>query len=165
MSLTVYSINKNTAIDFVCGAEHVLLCDTMVINDPTMLDFSIENNLIREGVYKNGSLLPCSVPFYENQYMKKRKNMISFGAKTIAFFDKKSTFGVEMPFRPHLDYFVLYGRNRIDLEKLLNCYIVDLLIIDASVPAYISESIIEKAEKIGQEYYDVKAEGAFVIEL
>ena len=164
-SIIIYSTSRNTAIDFVCGKEHVLLCDTSLINNPSIANFSIENNLIAEGVYKNGYLLPCDVPFYENQYMKKCANMISFGGKTIAFFDKNSTFGVELPYRSHLDYFIIYGRDRVDVEKVLNCYLVDLLIIDGSVPDYLREKIIEKADALGQDYYDVKKSGAFVLKL
>lgn len=165
MALTVYSMSKNTAIDFVCGTEHVLVCDTTVINDPSQASFSIENHLIREGVYKNSTLLPLCCPNFENHYLKKCKNMVSFGGKTIVFFDKNSTFGVKLPYRPHVDCYVVYGRNKVDLEKLLNCYIVDLLIIDGSVPDYLRNRIIEKAEEIGQKYYDVKTEGAYVLKL
>ena len=67
--------------------------------------------------------------------------------------------------RPHLDYFVVHGRNNIDLERLLNCYVIDLLIIDSSVPDYIRNKIIENAIESGQAYYDVKSSGAFVFEL
>jgi competence protein ComEC len=165
MSLTVYSMSKNTAIDLVCGTEHVLLCDTIVMNDPTLASFSIDNNLIREGVYKNSTLLPLCCPNFENHYMKKCKNILSFGGKTIAFFDKNSTFGVKLPSRPHVDYFVVHGRNKVDLEKLLNCYVVDLLIIDGSIPDYMRSRIIEKADEVGQAYYDVKTAGAFVLRL
>lgn len=165
MSLTVYSMNKNTAIDFVCGTNHVLLCDTAVVNEPSITDFSIENNLIREGVFKNGQLLPCDEAFYENGYLKKCNNLISFGGKTIAFLDKNSTFGVKLSYCPRIDYFVIYGRNKVDLEKLLNCYVVDLLIIDGSVPDYLRESVIEKANEINQAYYDVRSEGVFVLRL
>ena len=70
-----------------------------------------------------------------------------------------------MPYRPHVDYFVVHGRNKVDLEKLLNCYVVDLLIIDGSVPDYLRNGIIEKAGAVGQEYYDVKTSGAFVLRL
>lgn len=165
MSLTVYSMNRNTAIDFVCGTEHVLLCDTMVVNDPSLANFSVENHLIREGVYKNGTLLPLCCPNFENHYLNKCKNMVSFGGKTIAFFDKNSTFGVKLPFRPHVDCFVVHGRNKVDLEKLLNCYVVDLLIIDGSVPDYLRDKFVEKANELGQEFYDVKKDGAFVLNL
>ena len=165
MSMTVYSMNKNTAVDFVCGTRHVLLCDTMVVNDPSLASFSVENDLIREGVYKNGVLLPLDTLFFENLYIKKRDNLMSFGGKTIAFFDKKSVFGVKMPYRPYIDYYILHGREKVDLEQLTNCYVIDLLIIDGSIPDYLRNKIIEKAEEMGQEYYDVKSQGAFVLKL
>ena len=165
MSFAVYSMNKNTAVDFVCGTEHVLLCDTMVLNDPSLTNFSIENNLIKEGVYSNGVLLSVKDESFENFYLRKRENLISFAGKTIGIYDNKMTIGVKMPFRPHLDYFIVCGRKNIDLDKLLNSYIIDLLIIDGSVPAYLSERIIEKAKTMGQDYYDVKESGAFMFKL
>ena len=165
MSLTVYAMNRNTVIDFVCGNEHVSLCDTTVFNNPSMATFSIGNNLIKEGVCSYGVLLPVDETFFENSYIRKNKNLMSFGGKTIAFFDKNSTFGVKLPYRPCLDYFIIYGRDKVDLEKLLNCYVIDLLVIDGSVPDYLSDKIMKKAEEMGQKYYDVKTEGAFVLEL
>lgn len=165
MSFTVYSMNRNTVVDFVCGNEHVSLCDTMVFNDPSIATFSIENNLIKEGVYSNGVSLSIDDMLFENSYIRKNKNLLSFGGKIIAFFDKNSTFGVKLPFRPYLDYFIIYGRNNVDLEMLLNSYVIDLLVIDSSVPDYLRKKIIEKADEIGQKYYDVKNAGVFVLQM
>ena len=165
MSLTVYSMNKNTAIDFVCGREHVLLCDTAVINDPSIVSFSIENNLVKEGVFDHATFVSTDNPYFENPYLEKRGNLITFGGKTLGFSDEKATFGVKMAFRPHLDYFIVQGRKNLDLERLLNCYIIDLLILDGNIPGYISEKIIKKAEELGQDYYDVKTSGAFILNL
>lgn len=165
MSLAIYSLNKNTAVDFVCGNGHVLLCDTITVRDPSVLSFSIENNLIKEGVYNNGVVLPVCEKNFENFFMKKRENIVSFCGKTIGFLDEKSTFSVKLPYRPHVDYFVVHGRNKVDLEKLLNCYIIDLLVIDGSVPNYLSERILRKAVEMGQECHDVKRDGALVLKL
>ena len=165
MSFIVYSMTKNTAIDFICGNEHVLICDTMALNDFSVISFSVENNLIKEGVFSDGTMLSVDSAFYESRYLKKRQNFISFGCKTIGIYDENSTFGVKLPFRPHLNYFIVKGRAKIDLEQLLNCYVIDLLIIDGSVPKYMTEKIVKKAEEIGQEYYNVKTEGAFVLKL
>lgn len=165
MSVTVYYMNKNTVVDFVCGREHMLVCDTVVVNNPTIASFSIENNLIKEGVCKNGALLSVDEERFENYYMKKCRNILSFGKKTIAFYDEKSTYGVKMQYRPQLNYLIVYGCNNVDLEKLLNCYIIDLLIIDGSLPDYLRYKIINQANEIGQEYYDVKNSGAYVLKL
>ena len=165
MSMTIYSVNKHTAIDFVCGKEHVLFCDSLLVTNPADASFSIENNLIKEGVFLNGTFVPTDSVHFENCFLKKSQNLISFGGKTIGIFNKKSIFGVKLPYRPHLDYFVVQGRNNLDIERLLNCYIIDLLIIDNSVPDYLSSKIIKKADEVGQKYYDVKTEGAFVLEM
>lgn len=165
MSMTVYSINKNTAIDFVCGNEHLMLCDTVLENDPSLLSFSVENNLVREGVFSNGTILSVNSVEFENMYLKKKTNIISFGGKTIGIFDKQSSFGVKMPYRPHLDYYLVIGKQNVDIERLLNCYVIDLLIIDGSVPYYLSQKIIKKAQESGLAYHDVKSDGAFVVSL
>lgn len=165
MSFTVYSMNKASGIDFVCGNEHVLLCDTAVFNNPSLANFSIDNNLIKEGVFSNGSKLLFDESDFENSFMKKRDNLISFGGVIIGIFDKNSTSGVKLAYRPHIDYFVVCGNQKIDIERVFNCYVIDLLIIDDSVPSYLCQKIIKKAEEIGQDYYDVKSEGAFVLRL
>lgn len=165
MSITVYSVNKASAIDFVCGNEHVLICDSIFVNNPSLSNFSIENHLIREGVFSNGVCVPVDSSYFNSDYLKKRDNLISFGGKIIGIMDEKSSFGVKMPFRPHLDYFIVRGRVNIDLERLLNCYVIDLLVIDSSVPEYVSQKIIQKAEDMEQDYYYVKTSGAYVYNL
>lgn len=165
MTITVYSVNKASAIDFVCGNEHVLICDSIFVNNPSLSNFSIENHLIREGVFSNGVCVPVDSSYFNSDYLKKRDNLISFGGKIIGIMDEKSSFGVKMPFRPHLDYFIVRGRVNIDLERLLNCYVIDLLVIDSSVPEYVSQKIIQKAEDMEQDYYYVKTSGAYVYNL
>lgn len=135
------------------------------MNNPALSNFSIENHLIREGVFSNGVCVPVDSSYFNSDYLKKRDNLISFGGKIIGIMDEKSSFGVKMPFRPHLDYFIVRGRVNIDLERLLNCYVIDLLVIDSSVPEYVSQKIIQKAEDMEQDYYYVKTSGAYVYNL
>ena len=165
MSFTVYAVNKSTAIDFVCGNEHVMFCDTVLVKDPTLANFSVENHLIKEGVYSNGTFVSIDSTYFENFYLKKCDNIISFGDITIGFCGQNSICGVKLPYRPHFDYFIVHGRKYLDLEQLFNCYVIDLLIIDSSVPDYLSRKLIKKAEEMGQAVYDVKKEGAFVCKL
>lgn len=164
LSFTVYSLSKGTAIDFVCANQHVVLCDSIVYNDSNVAGFGMENNLIRHGVYKNGNNLLLDNADFDDFFIIKRKNMVSFGGKLIAFSENKAYFGVKSALKPHFDYFIAYGRENIDVEKLCKCYIIDLLIIDSSIPEYLRKKMIEKAEEIGQVYYDVKANGAYVFQ-
>ena len=162
MGFTVYSVNKGTAVDFVCGTEHVLLCDTTVMNDQSIVGFSIENNLVREGVYRNAAACLIDSSGFENDYLQKNGNLISFGGITMGVSYKNWFSAKLLSYRPHLDYYLVMGRDRFDLERFQNNYIADLLIIDGSVPSYISAKIIAQARELGQNCYDVRTEGAFV---
>jgi len=165
MCLTVYSMNKGTAVDFVCGSRHVLFCDTAVINEPSAVSFSIENHIIEEGVYGNGELCRIDTADFENSFIKKRGNLISFGGKTMGIYDKDCILGNKLSYRPHLDCFLVFGGENFDLDKLLDNYTVDLLIIDGSIPSYSSRKIMAKAEKLGQKIHDIRTEGAFVFKI
>ena len=70
-----------------------------------------------------------------------------------------------MPYRPYIDYYILHGREKVDLDQLTNCYVIDLLIIDGSVPDYLAQKIINEAEEMGQDYYYVSNDGAFILQL
>ena len=161
-SFTVYSLSKGTAVDFVFANQHVVFCDSTVYNNPDIAGFGMENNLIRQGVYKNGNSLLLSDTDFDDFFIKKRKNMVSFGDKLIAFSGEKAYFGVKLASKPHFDYFIAYGREFIDVKKLCECYMIDLLIIDSSIPDYLRKKMIEKADEIGQKYYDVKTCGAYI---
>lgn len=166
MIFTVYSLRRATAIDFSCGKEHVMLCDTVVMNDPSVVSFSIDNNLTKEGIFGRGSMISLrEEKNFDNSYVKRRENLISFGGKIIAISEEKTLSGVKLPYRTHVDYFIIQGGGKVSLEQILNCYVIDLLIIDGSVPDYLSKKIIMKAEEMGQDFYDVKVRGAFVLRL
>lgn len=161
---TVYSVPKATAIDFACGNEHVMLCDTTVFYDVSVASFSIDNSLIKRGLYNNGTSLLINTNSFDVFYLKKRENLVSFCGKIIGFYDKRFCSEQKLNYRPYVDFFVLCGCNIVDLEMVVNAYAVDLLIIDQSIPDYCSDIIALQAEELGQKYYRVKEKGAFVFE-
>lgn len=161
---TVYSMQNGTAVDFVYGNEHVVMCDTTVSRHPDIASFSMENNLIKDGVYRNGSFFTLDSAFFDNQYIKKRGNIVSFGKRLIGFSDENAPFGVKMMPKQHLDCFLMYGKPNAGLDDLLDLYVIDLLIIDGSIPSYMRQNIIEDAEEKRQRFYDIKTNGAFILE-
>ncbi len=94
----------------------------------------------------------------------KRDNLVSFGGKTIAVIDEMSNFDVKLKRKIHLDFIIVRGRMKTDLDKLLDVYDVDLLIVDGSVPDYLKERWKEKAEELDVECWAVKDKGAFIYE-
>ena len=163
MSMTIYSINKATALDLVCGNTHLMLVDSTIIRDPSVIEFSVENNLIKEGVFSNGMLCPIDTAAFENAFMKKQNNLMSFGGKTIGVYDKKSLSRKHLPHKMYFDYYLLCGADYIDLETVMWNYDIGKLIIDNSVSEHMSRKIIQKAEDMGVDYYDVRTRGAFIL--
>ena len=160
--MIIYSINNMTAIDFISGGEHLILSDSIFINDKSAFSYNIENFLIKKGLYHGGKSKLLYEDFDEN-FVKKRKNVVTFDKKIIAFSDECDSFKEKLSYRISLDYMIVYGRKRQTVKSLLNAYDFDNLIIDASVPYYQSIRLVEECEKMGIRYFDLRRDGAVII--
>ena len=58
---------------------------------------------------------------------------------------------------------LVYGKNRHSLLQLLNVYNFDYLIIDGTVPQYLTSELIEDSERLGIKYHSIREKGAFVV--
>ena len=58
---------------------------------------------------------------------------------------------------------LVYGKKRQSLEMLLNVYDFDYLIIDRTVPLYLTTELIEEAEELGIKYHSIREKGAFLM--
>ena len=68
-----------------------------------------------------------------------------------------------LSYRIPLDFMLVYGKKRQSLSSLLNVYDFDYLIIDGTVPSYLSSEIIEESENLGIKYHSIREKGAFFI--
>lgn len=160
--MVVYSVNNMTAIDFICGRSHLLIADSTFYNDNSAFSYNIENFLVSRGVLHNGKSKLLDENFDEN-FVRKRKNVVTFDKKIIAFSDECDSFKEKLSYRISLDYMIVYGRKRQTVKSLLNAYDFDNLIIDASVPYYQSIRLVEECEKMGIRYFDLRRDGAVII--
>ena len=160
--MVIYSINNMTAIDFICGKNHVLLADTTFYSDESAFSYNIENYLVSRGVLHNGKSKLIDEDFDE-VFVKKRKNVVTFDEKLIGMSDGSDFFKEKLDYRISLDYMVVYGRKRQTLKSLLNAYGFDNLIIDVSVPSYLSSKLIEEAESLGVKCHNIREEGAVFV--
>lgn len=161
-SMTVYCINKSTAVDFTFSNTHILLCDTVLMSNSSAMAYNIENNLIKEGVFRRGHIMSADDRHITCKYLKKRENLISFGGKTMALIDDVMEPDLKLERKIHLDFMIVRGRMKTTLGKLLDVYDVDLLIVDSSVPDYLKDRWKEQAAELNIPCWAVKDEGAFV---
>ncbi len=160
--MVIYSINNATAIDFLCGREHFLLSDSAFFNDKSSFSYNIENFLVKKGVFFNGKTIRFCDNFDDN-FVKKRKSVVIFGEKALGMSDGSDLISDTLSYKIPLDFMFVYGKKRQSLSLLLNVYNFDYLIIDRTVPAYLSSRLIEESEKLGIKYHSIREKGAFVV--
>ena len=160
--MIIYSINNMTAIDFISGGEHLILSDSIFINDKSVFSYNIENFLIKKGLYHGGKSKLLYEDFDEN-FVKKRKNVVTFDEKLIGLSDGSVFSREELSYKIPLDYMLVYGRKRQTLSYLLNVYNFDYLIIDGSVPYYLASQLIGEADDLGIKYHNIREDGAFLM--
>ena len=157
-----YSINNATVVDFICGREHFLMSDSIFFNDKSSFSYNIENYLVKKGVFSNGKMKGFCDNF-DGNFVKKRKSVVIFGEKLLGLSDGSEIFNDTLSYKIPLDYMLVYGRKRQSLTSLLNVYNIDCLIIDKTVPSYLTSELIEEANKFGIKYHSIRENGAFLV--
>lgn len=160
--IVIYSINNMTAIDFICGRSHVLLADTILMNDKSAVSYNIENFWVKKGLFYNGKMISLDEDI-DDCFVKKRKNVVTFDKKLIGLSDGSVFSREELAYKIPLDYMLVYGRKKHNLSYLLNIYDFDYLIIDTSVSYYLASKLTDEAKKLGIKCHNIKEDGAFFI--
>ena len=160
--MVIYSINNATVIDFLCGKEHFLLSDSTFFNDKSSFSYNIENFLVKKGVFFNGKTIQFCDNF-DGNFVKKRKSVVIFGEKVLGMSDGSDFLNDSLSYRIPLDFMLVYGKKRQSLSSLLNVYNFDYLIIDGTVPSYLSSEIIEESENLGIKYHSIREKGSFLV--
>ena len=160
--MVVYSINNATVVDFIKGKEHFLLSDSTFFNDKSSISYNIENFLVKKGVFFNGKTIQFCDNF-DGNFVKKRKSVVIFGEKVLGMSDGSDFLSDSLSYKIPLDFMLVYGKKWQSLEKLLNIYNFDYLIIDRTVPLYLTTELIDEAEELGIKYYSIREKGAFLM--
>ena len=157
--MTIFSLRKYTAIDFVKGGEHLLLADTSLMADASTVDYSLKGAWSKRHL----SLHPQVIAFGEgftNAYLVKKSNLVSFDGKLLALWDDDYQIKDSLNYRLPVDYLLVFGKKKPDMQSVVNGYDTKMLLVDGSVPRYLAEKWISQAKALGIPYYNI-GEGAF----
>ena len=152
--MTVFSLRKHTAVDFVRGGEHLLLADTALMADESTVDYSLKGSWSK----RNLSLHPQVIGFEEdfsNDYLCKKSNLVSFDGKLLALWDDTYQCSDSLEFRLPVDYLLVFGRQNPDVQSIVNEYDTKMLLVDGSVPRYLADKWISQAQALCIPYYNI----------
>ncbi len=158
--IVFYSLRKHTAVDFVKGNQHVLLCDTALVADESAIDYSLKGNWAKCGLSSRPEIVFTDNDF-ENAFVRKKDNLVSFGGTLIAFWQESEAATDSLDYRIPVDFLVVTGKQKPNVDKLLINYSVNCLLIDGSVPYYLAEKWMNQAENSGLSYINI-GERAFI---
>lgn len=85
---------------------------------------------------------------YDSDFVSKRGNLIMFGDKLIALAEPAITLAKPMDDKIKIDYLLYYGNNRNSLDRYANLYNISCLVIDGTVPRYLSEELVQQADEL-----------------
>ncbi len=159
--MTIYSLRNHTAIDFVRGGEHILLADSTLMADEGTVDYSLKGSWAQRHLSSRPQVFGFEED-YENDYLRKKTNLVSFGGKLLALWDDDCQVKDSLSYRLPVDYLLVFGKQKPDVKSINNAFAAQLLLIDGSVPRYLAEKWVAQAEESQLPYYDVGG-GAFEV--
>jgi competence protein ComEC len=162
--IVIYSINKSSAYDFIDGEEHLLLLDSLMLKNDRKLGYFLSNSRLAWGLERNQSsiLLPANE---NNIDLYFDVDFAAFGDFKIAIVDGMSASCRKHQKKIKLDAVFVKGKQSLKLQDLQSCFDVNQIVLDASVPRWKSGKIEKEGESLGMNTYNVKNEGAFIVEL
>ena len=158
--MTIFSLRNHTAIDYIRGGEHVLLADSALMADESTVDYSLKGAWSKRHLSHHPQVIGLEED-YANEYLCKKSNMVSFDGKLLAIWEDQRI-SDSLSFRLPVDYLLIVGKQKPDVQSAVNAYEAKMLLIDGSVPRYLAEKWIAQAQDLDIPYYNI-GEGAMEI--
>lgn len=158
--MTIFSLRNHTAIDYIRGSEHVLLADSALMVDESTVDYSLKGAWSKRHLSHHPQVIGFEGD-YANEYLWKKSNLVSFDGKLLAIWEDQRI-SDSLSFRLPVDYLLVRGKQKPDVQSTVNAYEAKMLLIDGSVPRYLAEKWIAQAQDLDIPYYNI-GEGAMEI--
>ena len=150
----VYSVRNHTAINIVDGFDNVLLCDEGLPTESSSIDYSLKGHWARDQLSMN----PVCYTLTEDvnkELVIKRKHLLSAHGVLLAFWDPDMALK-ESQHRIAVDYLMVREKQRPDLQQVIKTYRVGMLLVDGSVPVYLSKEWVQQAKNMGIPCYELQ---------
>ncbi len=146
--MTVFGLRNHTAIDFVRGGDHVILADSTLMDDESTVDYSLSGAWTKRHLSSRPQVIGLDEDF-SNDYLCKKANMVSFDGKLLALWDDAYRSKDSLSYRLPVDYLLVTGKQKPDVQSVVNGYDAKMLLVDGSVPRYLAEKWVDEAKEKG----------------
>lgn len=162
--MVVYSINRQSAVEFIQGRNSICLLDSTLFPDQKKQNYHLKNARVNWGLSEQNSLLNKEILTGEFPLWFDSEFGL-FGNKKFVIVDGRREFYDNKGQKLKVDILVITGRKRLNMQVIASCFEFDTMILDGSVPYWKRKRLIEEAESRGLKYYDVSQDGAYILDL
>lgn len=149
--LIVYNVPQMQAIDIVQGRKYQFVGDKELLQDAFLQNFHLMPSRIWHRVTCDS--MKCN-----------NNNVVEFSNKKVLIIDTKEKFAPQMQ-KLNADVIIISHNPRLYIDDILQAFTCNTLVFDSSNPDWKTQKWKKDCERLGQKYYVVKEQGAFVLEL
>lgn len=166
----VYATKNHTSFGFVSGREAVVFSDTTVARDSMLIGYTMHPHWVSKALKKvdvmiAGDKTSSRKPLHLlHGFCINQGNYFQFGKTRIALISEKPPWyhkGAKL----NVDYLIIRNIKGLTVAGICSTYSAGELIFDSSIPRWKSLKLQEECRQLGQKFYSVPLEGAFVADL
>ena len=160
--LVVYSIKKQSAIDFIEGDKNYFVSDTLLYKNKSTMLFHVYHNWWEQGVVQHKFVAKD----YSESAFYKKDNFMMFNNKKILIVNSALVLKKQPgKTRMKIDYIILSNNSKQKIASLLTCFDCEYFIIDSSNSFYKAKKWQQDCEKMDKKCFNVLEDGAFVLNI
>ena len=129
--------------------------------DESTVDYSLKGAWSKRHLSHHPQVVGLGEDF-QNDYLRKKSNLVSFDGKLLALWNDDCRVEDSLSYRLPVDYLLVTGKQKPDVQAVMNGYDAKMLVVDGSVPRYLAEKWMLQAETLHLSCYNV-GEGAMEV--
>jgi len=159
--IIIYSLRHHTAIDLISGRKHILLVDSLALDRPSELDYSLKNSRVAMGLSEN------SHPLSHNLHADFVFYKMGFGQMgTLRFYvpPQGKLRYPELHKKIRVDYLICRSPGKTKLTEIAKSIKFRQIVLDASLSSWAVRSLEKQAKILHLSYINLRETGALTID-
>jgi len=161
--ITIYRVNKHTAIDFTKGTKSHLFTDSVFRNDSEGLMFHVRPNRLYSGIVDHSFLNEENVPFIRT--VRHGMRLVHWYNLDILILNDLGRKRLKLKEQLPVDYVLVASDFNKKVEWIDNNLTFEKIILDGSLNWYDAKNLKSELDSMDVGYYSVYHDGAMEIDL
>lgn len=161
----VYSIENETAFEFIHGRESIFFATQSMMATPNELEYKVDPNWLVKGIENTGITTLEKMPVINHEWLSNTEGVFQFEGKRIAVIRSERLSIADTGDEPiEVDYLLISGNPYLYINNINKHFAFETVIFDASNSDESIDRWIKECQRLGVKYVNVK-DGYFELKL